>query len=225
MPKPTSEYRVFFQQFLRNFQSTGALTPSGRFLAATLTRYVPGAEAPRRILEVGPGTGAVTRQIVARMGPQDHFDLVELNSAFVTHLRRRFASEPGFVRVADRTRVIHQRVEELPLVPTYDLIISGLPLNNFAAADVRSVLSAFTKLLQPGGTLSFFEYVAVRPTRTLVSGGKDRHRLREIGHALKEVLSKHEIRRDWVLPNVPPAWVHHVRFDAPKSNGVAHSLR
>ena len=35
--------------------------------------------------------------------------------------------------------------------------------------------------------------------------------IKGIGEALAELLGPHEIRRDWVWPNIPPAWVHHVR--------------
>jgi phospholipid N-methyltransferase len=211
MASSINDYRLFFQQFRRNFETTGAIAPSGRWLALALSRYVREPGKSRRILEVGPGTGAVTGQIVASLSPTDQFDLVELNDAFVARLRERFESEPGFVAVANRARVIHERLETLPQCPTYDLIISGLPLNNFQAEDVRQILAAFMRLLKPGGTLSFFEYIAVRPARSLVCTSAERQRLREIGAAMREVLL-HEVRRDWIFPNLPPAWVHHVRF-------------
>jgi phospholipid N-methyltransferase len=167
MASSLQDYRLFFQQFRRNFETTGAIAPSGRWLAMALSRYVREGAKSRRILEVGPGTGAVTGQIVASLSPTDQFDLVELNDAFVARLRERFEQEPGFVAVADRARVIHDRLETLPQCPTYDLIISGLPLNNFQAEDVRQILASFSRLLKPG---------------------------------------------DWIFPNLPPAWVHHVRF-------------
>jgi phosphatidylethanolamine/phosphatidyl-N-methylethanolamine N-methyltransferase len=212
MPNKLTELRVFFREFRRNFHSTGAIAPSSRFLAKALARFVAGDGSPRRILEVGPGTGAVTTQIVRRLGPQDRLDLVELNDSFVEVLRQRFSSEPSFRAIADRSRVLHQRVEELPERAAYDVIVSGLPLNNFAAAAVARILAAFAELAKPGGTLSFFEYIAVRPLRSAVSGAAQRQRLKEIGRLLHGLLQQGEIRRDWVLVNVPPAWVHHVRM-------------
>jgi phospholipid N-methyltransferase len=205
-------YRLFFREFRRNFHSTGAIAPSSRWLAQALSRYVRPAPQPRRILEVGPGTGAVTQCLVRKLGPHDRLDLVELNDAFVEHLRQRFASDGPFQAVAGRAQILHQRVEDLPQEPTYELIISGLPLNNFPAENVQSILAAFTRLLKPGGTLSFFEYMAVRPARSLIGGAAERQRLRQIGRTLGELLGEYEIRRDWILPNLPPAWVHHVRL-------------
>ncbi|HXT57945.1 MAG TPA: methyltransferase domain-containing protein, partial [Pirellulales bacterium] len=210
------DWRLFFREYLRNFHHTGAVSPSSRFLAAALARHVsenPGnGAAPRRVLEVGPGTGAVTRQIVASLGPFDRFDLVEWNSRFVDCLRRRFETEAPWKAVADRVRVIHAPVQDLPREGAYQAIVSGLPLNNFAVADVEQILEAFRGLLAPGGTLSFFEYIAVRPARALVSGRADRQRLKGIGQALEQILARHEFHRDCVWPNLPPAWVHHVRL-------------
>jgi phosphatidylethanolamine/phosphatidyl-N-methylethanolamine N-methyltransferase len=203
---------LFFREYVRHFHSTGAVLPSGRRLAMALTRFLrTGTEEPRRILEVGPGTGAVTKQIVHAMGVGDSLDLVELNGTFVERLEARFAAEPAFQAVADRARVLHCRIEELPRNESYDVVVSGLPLNNFSPSDVEQILGILTGLLGRGGTLSFFEYIAMRPARALVSGRAQRTRLRDVGQAMRAVLDRHEIRRDAVLLNVPPAWVHHVR--------------
>jgi phospholipid N-methyltransferase len=148
------------------------------------------------------------------LGPTDRFDLVELNDRFVERLRQRFASEADFQKVADRSRVLHQGVETLPADEPYDLIVSGLPLNNFSVELVQTILTALRRLLKPGGTLSFFEYIAIRHAKGIVSPKQDRERLRGITQLLNELLEPHEIRRDWVWLNVPPAWVHHVRIPA-----------
>ena len=213
MRRRLSECGLFLKEFLRNFHTTGAILPSGRFLAAALARFVGQQSAgARRILEVGPGTGAVTRRIIAALGPRDQLDLVELNESFVQRLRDRFQTDPAFQPAARRTRVLHCPVEELPQDGSYDLIISGLPLNNFSVAEVERILAALSGLLKPGGTISFFEYIAVRRLRALLSGHAERARLRGIGKALGVILNGHEIRRDRIWPNVPPAWVHHVRL-------------
>ena len=235
MRRRVGEHLLFFREFVRNFHTTGAILPSGRSLAAALTRFVGQQEGvrpdlgaapcgpfrqiapdlfsqPRRILEVGPGTGAVTARIVNGMGPTDRLDLVELNESFVRRLEGRFQTEPAFQAVSDRTRILHCPVEELPRRPDYQVIVSGLPLNNFPVADVERILSALRDLLAPGGTLSFFEYIAVRRARAIVSRQAERARLRGIGRALRGMLDGHELRRDAVWLNVPPAWVHHVRI-------------
>lgn len=229
MPNWWTEVRTFLQQYRANFKHTGAVLPSGGSLGKALTRFVrrrdggelsASGDAPRdasvgglRILEVGPGTGAVTKHIVAAMRPGDLLDMSELNEAFCGHLRRRFEHEPSFRRVATQCRVLHCPIEQLSIDAPYDLIISGLPLNNFNVHEVEHILGIFERLLKPGGTLSFFQYIGVRKMRALVSDRPGRERLRGIERAMDGILRRGEFHRDKVWPNVPPAYVHHVRFE------------
>jgi phosphatidylethanolamine/phosphatidyl-N-methylethanolamine N-methyltransferase len=225
-----ADYRVFWREFRQQYHTTGALLPSGKALSRALARFVRNGEpsglsrrdkpagslAARRILEVGPGTGAVTGQIIAAMRPDDQLFLVERNDQFVEQIRRRLAEDPTFRDVTDRVTLIHASVEDLPEDNPYDLIVSGLPLNNFAVETVDSILSKLRRILAPGGTLSFFEYVAVRKAKSMISNKSERERLRGIGRIFDRMLGTHEVDRDLVLMNVTPAWVHHVRFAAEK---------
>src|SRR5262245_49636372 len=64
-----TECRAFFGQFRRQYHTTGSILPSSRALGRALTKPMRQAAAPRRILEIGPGTGAVTREIVRSLRP------------------------------------------------------------------------------------------------------------------------------------------------------------
>ncbi len=209
-----SEYRAFWQQFRQTFHTTGAVLPSGRCLSRALASQVRRDERPRRILEVGPGTGAVTTEIIRNLGSNDRLDLVELNERFAEFLRWRLTEEAEWQNVAARVRVLHLPVEELPLNEKYECIVSGLPLNNFSCDFVRQVLDHFHGLAADGCTLSFFEYVAIRNFKSLVSSREERKRLRGIGELLRQELADWEFQRQLVLANVPPAWVHHLRYAA-----------
>ena len=216
-----SDYQTFLTQFLRNQQTTGALVPSGRALAKALCRHVGQGDRPQSILEAGPGTGAVTGHIVERLREQDKLCMVELNPAFAAHLRSQFAQKPAFKRVASRCRIVEGLVQELgpggvdgPVASDaqFDVVISGLPLNNFSSEHVNDILQAYSRLLRPGGVLSFFQYILIRPAKMAVSTGAERDRLKDVGATIDGVLGQREFAREWVWPNVPPAWVHHLRF-------------
>jgi phospholipid N-methyltransferase len=208
------DHREFFRQFRTQFQTTGAIAPSSRRLARAMTRYVASERGPARILEVGPGTGAVTRRIVTLLKADDRLDLVELNEAFAGRLEQRFQSEASFQQAADRSQIHVCGIESFQSDGPYDYIISGLPFNNFSPAFVGRVLDAFFNFLAPGGVLSFFEYMYVRPVRGLVSRGAERTRIKELDRILNGRLEQHGFRRDWVFLNLPPAWVQHLRKDA-----------
>src|SRR5579883_3247222 len=98
---------AFYRQFREQYTTTGSVMPSSRALARALTRPMRRNSGPRRLLEVGPGTGAVTVEIVHLLRPGDQLDIVEINPAFVAHLEHRFASEPDFQRRRSQCRVIH----------------------------------------------------------------------------------------------------------------------
>ena len=108
--------------------------------------------------------------------------------------------------------MLHCPIENLPAETTYDVIVSGLPMNNFAVAEVEHILGILRRLAGPGATVSFFEYMGIRRLKAAISGRAERARLRGIGQVVGRLLKDHEIRRDWIWSNVPPAWVHHVRF-------------
>lgn len=205
------EHVEFLRQYRVRFQTTGAVAPSSRFLARALTDPLSRHTGPARILEVGPGTGAVTRRISKLLKPDDTLDLVELNESFVEILQRRLADEADLSHVADRTRVHHMPIQDFVSPHPYDFIICGLPFNNFPPELVKEIFAVFFRLLAPEGVVSYFEYMYMRPLRKMVSGKPARERLHELDGVLSAFLTKHRYRRDWVFVNVPPAWVQHLR--------------
>lgn len=213
MKRFIGEHLEFFRQYRRRFQTTGAVAPSSRFLARALTKPLEQHAGPCRVLEVGPGTGAVTRRIVRFLKPDDRFDLVELNENFVNVLRQRFADDPEFRRVADRSEIHQCPIQEFPAGAPYQYIVSGLPFNNFPPELVREIFGVFFQLLAPGGVLSYFEYMYMRPLRKAMSNRAGRERLGDLEAVLQEYLARHRFSRDWVFVNFPPAWVQHLRRD------------
>ena len=221
MPK-IHEYATFLREFRRTFRTTGAVAPSGRLLARALAQPLAQQREPSRILEVGPGTGAITRELVRHIGAEDVFHLVELNDRFVEVLRKRFDREPAFQRVSEQATIYHLPVQELRVVEPYDFIVCGLPFNNFSTEQVKSIFRHMLRLLQPGGTLSFYEYLWIRGMTMLVANGLERRRVARVGRILKRYLSRYEYRCDKVLINMPPALAHHLRQEISVEAPVRH---
>jgi phosphatidylethanolamine/phosphatidyl-N-methylethanolamine N-methyltransferase len=214
MARTGANYRLFWQEFRRTFHSTGAVLPSGPRLCRALARFAGANGKPRRVLEVGPGTGVVTDELIAGLGAGDTLDLVELNDRFVGALQQRLQSDGGWRSVADRVRIHHMPIEQLAPEEPYHAIVSGLPLNNFPAELVESILNRLAAIAARGGTLSFFEYIGVRKAKALVARAEERRRLSGVEQVLRAARERWQFDRDCVLANVPPAWVHHLRFDS-----------
>ena len=208
MRQALADHWEFFRQFRDRFETTGAIAPSGRQLAQTLCRPLVARTGPRRILEIGPGTGAVTARIVENLRDGDRFDLVEINEQFALGLQDRFATR--WAAAAAQSHVHCTDLESFEGGP-YDVIVSGLPFNNFPTDLVTRLLDRSIDLLAPGGTLSFFEYLYVRPVRRRLGKRKDRLRLTRIDRRLARGSAAHGGTIDRVFINVPPACVRHLK--------------
>ena len=201
----------FFRQFRTQFHTTGAIAPSSRHLARAMTRHIAEARGPANILEVGPGTGAVTRRILRLLKAEDRLDLVELNESFADLLRQRFQSDPVFKSAAGQARVHVCGIEAFESDVRYDFIVSGLPFNNFSPAFVEQVLEALFELRRRAESSPFSSTCMSRPLRMIVSPSAERTRLGELDRVVNAFLGRHGISRDSVFLNMPPAWVQHLR--------------
>jgi phospholipid N-methyltransferase len=207
-----AECKQFYRQFREQYHTTGSILPSSRALARAMTRPMRRATPPRRILEVGPGTGAVTAEIVRQLRRGDQFDIVEINADFVAYLGQRFSEELDFRRRRGQSRIMHCPLQEVPDEHRYDFIISGLPLNNFSLDLVEDIYRSYERLLKPDGTLTCFEYVWIRVMKMPFVSVSERTRLLLLTQYLQAKIRRYQIGEEIVYLNVPPAVARHLRF-------------
>jgi phosphatidylserine decarboxylase len=204
-----NEQLEFFRQFVSNFRETGAVLPTSSFASCALSRKCAQWHGPKRVLEVGAGTGAITTEIIKHLHPDDQFVACEINPALAGYLRTRFAREPAFRTVAEQSSVYEGSILDLPTDQKFDFIISAIPFNNCPPDFVAAVFAHYQALLKPGGVLSYIEYVGGRTLKQSFAADAANKRLLEI---LAQQRDAYEFHRDLVLRNIPPAWVHHLRF-------------
>src|SRR5262249_75109 len=154
------------------------------------------AMPPRRILEVGPGTGAVTAEIVRCLSGDDQLDIVEVNAEFAAIIERRFAQEASFRRGQKITRIIHAPLQVVPGEAVYDFMISGVPLNNFSLPVVKEIFGSYRRLLKPEGILSYFEYLAIRDLKMPFVPAGERERLMSLEKYLSNKIHAFQVAED-----------------------------
>lgn len=201
---------VFLRESAGDFHHVGAVAPSSRWLARALAADIDPSLGPLRVLEVGAGTGAFTREIVRRLPHGSQIEIVERNDRFARLLEREL--EEAAAEGIDH-RVLREDFLTAPLAGGYDRVISGLPLNNFSPEEVVRILEHAAGMLAPGGRFSWFEYLGIRALKSLVSSADQRRRLRGVGAAVEGFLERNGAGRHIVWANLPPAVVHRVRPD------------
>ena len=195
----------FLSQTFRNFKHTGAVWPSGDKLAREMTSSLRKSSGPKRILEVGPGTGAFTSKILQSVRPGDEFHIVEINPFFCNVLEKRLL-EPFRNRHPDLNVELHESpIESAPIEGAFDHIVCGLPFNNFPPSLVRGIFKKMLSLLGENGDLTYLEYAAIRVMKAPITSSESRRNLRRIDAHGKRLHRRHHGSRQLVLANFPPA--------------------
>ena len=184
-PRLNDEVR-FLRSWIEKPLHMGAVMPSGRLLARTMAHYVDlDSEGP--VVELGPGTGAITSALVERGIDQRRLVLVEFNPGFCALLRDRYPQAKIVHGDAYRLRDTLRNVLGTPA----SAVVSGLPLvTKPMLTRVRLIRDAFAALA-PGAPFVQFTYSVVPPIPKSLPG-----------------VSTEASERIWM--NVPPArvWVY-----------------
>jgi phospholipid N-methyltransferase len=204
---------LFLRGAATNLAEVGSIIPSSRAVAKAMTSALREKPAPRRILEVGAGTGPITARIVREMRPGDHLDIYEINPEFTAYLERRFAREPRFRQVRDQVTIHTAGIETIARQPTYDVIISAIPFTNFPPAAVKEFFETYRVILKPGGRLTYIEFAFGRTLLRKFGKKEDRQRLESLEEILRHYQRSYRYRARFVPLNAPPARIHSLHFD------------
>jgi phospholipid N-methyltransferase len=206
------ERTLFLGDALKNLHEVGSIIPSSQAVARAMTAAMRQKPAPRRVLEVGAGTGPITARIVRLMQPGDFLDVYEINPRFTTYLERRFEREERFRRVRDQVKIHTAGIETIEPVPQYDIIISAIPFTNFQPEMVETFLETYRTILKPDGVLTYIEFAFGKAILGRLSKRPDRERIRAVANILKRYQDTYQFRHRFVPLNAPPARIRSLRF-------------
>lgn len=180
---------TFFWQWLKNPLRTAAVVPSSSELAYAMIAELPDGTA--RVIELGGGTGAITRELLAAGIHATQLLVLELNEELHAHLHARF---PGVHVVLGDARSLPELASSCGFLEDgpADAIVSGLGLLTMPPSLQLEILAAAFECLREGGVFVQFTYGPAAP----------------VADSVMRQLKLKVHRGDFVLRNVPPATVY-----------------
>jgi phosphatidylethanolamine/phosphatidyl-N-methylethanolamine N-methyltransferase len=176
----------FLRSWIEKPLHMGAVMPSGRVLARTMAQYVD-IDSDGPVIELGPGTGAITNALIAHGVDQKRLVLVEYNPGFCALLRDRY---PQATVVQGDAYALRDSLWNVLSVPA-SAVVSGLPLvTKPMLTRLKLIRDAFVALA-PGSPFVQFTYSVAPPIPRSLPG-----------------VSTEASERIWM--NLPPArvWVY-----------------
>jgi phosphatidylethanolamine/phosphatidyl-N-methylethanolamine N-methyltransferase len=176
----------FLRSWIEKPLHMGAVMPSSRVLARTMAQYVdPNSDRP--VIELGPGTGAITNALIAHGVEQKRLVLVEYNPSFCALLRDRY---PHATVVQGDAYALRDSLWNVLDAPA-SAVVSGLPLvTKPMLTRLKLIRDAFVAMA-PGSPFVQFTYSVAPPIPKSLPG-----------------VSTEASERIWM--NLPPArvWVY-----------------
>jgi phosphatidylethanolamine/phosphatidyl-N-methylethanolamine N-methyltransferase len=136
---------VFFALWLQKPLRIAAANPSGQRLADAIAAQVD-LSRPGPVLELGAGTGSLTRGLVRAGCPPERVIALEREPDLAAILRRKFPTTS--VIEGDATQIV-----EHPAIPGRPLcaVVSSLPIKWFSPSEQHRVVRPCLDRLGPGG--------------------------------------------------------------------------
>lgn len=150
------EYLLYF---FKDLKQVGAIAPSSKFLAKDLVaqlkkRLSANNCSPLNILEIGAGTGPLTKQITKHLRPDDVLDIVEIHKKFYQIVKTKYRYPNVHVHHTD---ILNFRPDK-----RYDFIFSSLPYENMPEEVSQSIWKKKLKLCNAGAYITYFKYLKFR---------------------------------------------------------------
>ena len=190
------ESLLFFSKFLRHGTAIASLAPSSPWLSRATAEMIDW-EAARVVVELGAGTGPITKVLAERAPTDCRVIVVERDPDFARLLRTRFGPLPNFDVIEADVRALPSLLDDRGITRV-DAFISGLPVPSFPADLRRDLFEMVRTFLAPGGYYS---------------------QITELPWVYQRVYRRHfeEVRFAFEPRNLPPAGVYHCRSPRPRT--------
>lgn len=151
---------TFLTEFIKHPKHIGAVVPSSKILARKMVDVIDFNRA-KCIVELGPGTGAFTKEIMKRKKKETIFLLVEINEVFFKELKRKFKDEQNVIVIHGSAENIKKYMEQLN-IECIDYVLSGLPFTSLREEVSKRILNSVMETIHENGEFITFQYSLVK---------------------------------------------------------------
>jgi phospholipid N-methyltransferase len=148
----------FFRKGLEDFDRTANVVSSSRWLVDAMISAIP--SDARVVIEFGPGTGTLTRAILAKLSPQAKLYAIELERGLLEGCLRSIR-DPRLVGVHGSAADARMLLDP-SIVGRADAVVSSLGLSLMDEPVRASIMEAAQSLLAPDAALTQYAYVHAR---------------------------------------------------------------
>ena len=148
----------FFKGMVSQPKNVGAIVPTSATTARRMASIInPHSNLP--VLELGPGTGVITKAILNRGIKAADITAIEYSTDFYQQLLHNF---PGVRFINGDAFDLGETLKEMP-DQMFDCVISAVPLLNFPMAARIKLIDDLLDRLPPGRPVLQISYGAVSP--------------------------------------------------------------
>lgn len=145
---------ISFREFFHRPSAVGSAFPASRFLVDSMLEPIDFADI-RVVVEYGPGSGPVTRALLARMPSDSVLLAIDLSPRFTRHLRDAIA-DPRLIAVTGCAASAGSVIDRLGLGPV-DLIVTGIPFSTIDEPAGVRIMESSAALLSDHGQLVAYQ--------------------------------------------------------------------
>lgn len=157
---PLREQLLFLRGLIANPTGVGAIAPSSPALARAVAAQIdPGRDGP--VLELGPGTGSMTRELLARGIAPERMIAIEWDADFARTIAAEF---PGVKVIRGDAFDLDGTLPKRGL-QQFAAIVSGIPLLNHSKEKRCALVEAAFRRLAPGAPMIQFSYGLSAPVK------------------------------------------------------------
>jgi len=174
---------VFFINFIKNPFQNASIIPSSKYSSLAMVKNIDFSKI-KTVIELGPGTGCFTEEIVKKCDPKTKIILVEIEKSYINILKRKFGDrviiENTSAQLLDKILIKHG-------IKKVDLIISGLPFS-LPSKVFKKIITTIENQTKKGAIFRFFTYTPP---------------------LMKKYYQQIPIKnQSFVFRNTPPLWVY-----------------